>query len=65
MLFHDREKAAFWKKADDLEHELKLKASDRWVDDSEVKHCTNCKNEFSFLVRKVHILWIVMLFCFP
>ena len=42
-----------WKKADDMEHEIKVKATDRWVDDSEVTNCATCKTEFSFLVRRV------------
>ena len=50
---HFREKAELWQKADDMEHEIKLKADDRWMDDSEVSHCLGCKTEFSFLLRKV------------
>ena len=48
-----REKAELWKKADDMEFEIKVKADDRWMDDSEVSHCLGCKAEFSFLLRKV------------
>ena len=48
-----REKAELWQKADNMEHEIKLKADDRWMDDSEVSHCLGCKAEFSFLLRKV------------
>ena len=53
---HFREKAELWQKADDMEHEIKVKADDRWMDDSEVSHCLGCKAEFSFLVRKVCVV---------
>lgn len=53
---HFREKAELWQKADDMEHEIKLKADDRWMDDSEVSHCLGCKAEFSFLLRKVCVV---------
>ena len=36
-----------------MEHEIKVKADDRWMDDREVSHCLSCKAEFSFLLRKV------------
>ena len=45
-----------WQKADDMEHEIKVKADDRWMDDSEVSHCLGCKTEFSFLLRKVCVV---------
>lgn len=45
-----------WQKADDMEHEIKVKADDRWMDDSEVSHCLGCKSEFSFLLRKVCVV---------
>lgn len=53
---HFREKAELWQKADDMEHEIKVKADDRWMDDSEVSHCLGCKAEFSFLLRKVCVV---------
>ena len=39
-----------------MEHEIKVKADDRWMDDSEVSHCLSCKAEFSFLLRKVRVV---------
>ena len=39
-----------------MEHEIKVKADDRWMDDSEVSHCLSCKSEFSFLLRKVCVV---------
>ena len=55
-----REKAELWKKADDMEHEIKVKADDRWMDDSEVSNCLGCKAEFSFLLRKVCFVTILV-----
>ena len=52
-MFFYREKANLWQKSDNLEHELKKKIGERWVDDVEVTKCTECQTEFSFLVRKV------------
>ena len=59
---HFREKAELWQKADDMEHEIKVKADDRWMDDSEVSHCLGCKAEFSFLLRKVGVVNIIFVF---
>lgn len=53
FIVHFREKADLWKKADDMEHEIKVKADDRWMEDGEVSHCLGCNAEFSFLLRKV------------
>ena len=36
-----------------MEHEIKVKADDRWMDDSEASHCLGCHAEFTFLLRKV------------
>ena len=36
-----------------MEHENKVKADDRWMDDSEASHCLGCQAEFTFLLRKV------------
>lgn len=58
-----REKAELWKKADDMEFEIKVKADDRWMDDSEVSHCLGCKAEFSFLLRKHHCRMCGRIFC--
>ena len=53
LTFLCREKSELWKKADAMEHEIKVKADDRWMEDSEVSHCLDCNAEFSFLLRKV------------
>lgn len=58
-----REKAELWKKADDMEHEIKVKADDRWMDDSEASQCLNCNAEFSFLLRKHHCRVCGRIFC--
>jgi len=58
-----REKAELWKKADDMEHEIKVKADDRWMDDSEASHCLGCNAEFTFLLRKHHCRMCGRIFC--
>ncbi|XP_032238548.2 FYVE and coiled-coil domain-containing protein 1 isoform X2 [Nematostella vectensis] len=58
-----QEKAELWRKADNMEHELKVKAADRWISDDEVNKCTSCKAEFSFLLRKHHCRMCGRIFC--
>ena len=36
-----------------MAHEIKVKADDRWMNDSEASRCLGCNTEFSFLLRKV------------
>ncbi|XP_073235994.1 RUN and FYVE domain-containing protein 2-like isoform X2 [Porites lutea] len=59
-----KEKAELWQKADAMEHEIKVKADDRWMDDSEASHCLGCHAEFTFLLRKHHCRMCGRIFCY-
>ena len=41
-----------------MENEVKVKADDRWMEDSEASHCLDCNAEFSFLLRKVCFFYV-------
>lgn len=49
-----RDKDALWQKSDALEFQQKLSAEERGPGDSEADHCSACKREFSWMVRRHH-----------
>ncbi|XP_038615913.1 FYVE and coiled-coil domain-containing protein 1 isoform X2 [Tachyglossus aculeatus] len=49
-----RDKDALWQKSDALEFQQKLNAEERWLGDTEVNHCLDCKKEFSWMIRRHH-----------
>ncbi|XP_007664340.2 FYVE and coiled-coil domain-containing protein 1 isoform X2 [Ornithorhynchus anatinus] len=49
-----RDKDALWQKSDALEFQQKLSAEERWLGDTEVNHCLDCKKEFSWMMRRHH-----------
>lgn len=59
-----RDKDALWQKSDALEFQQKLSAEERWLGDSEVTHCSDCKREFSWMVRRHHCRVCGRIFCY-
>ncbi|XP_016058260.1 PREDICTED: FYVE and coiled-coil domain-containing protein 1 [Miniopterus natalensis] len=59
-----RDKDALWQKSDALEFQQKLSAEERWLGDSEVNHCSDCKREFSWMVRRHHCRSCGRIFCY-
>lgn len=59
-----RDKDALWQKSDALEFQQKLSAEERWLGDSEATHCSDCKREFSWMVRRHHCRVCGRIFCY-
>ncbi|KAM5234181.1 FYVE and coiled-coil domain-containing protein 1 isoform 2-T19 [Hipposideros larvatus] len=59
-----RDKDALWQKSDALEFQQKLSAEERWLGDSETTHCSDCKREFSWMVRRHHCRVCGRIFCY-
>lgn len=59
-----RDKDALWQKSDALEFQQKLNAEERWLGDTEVNHCHDCKREFSWMVRRHHCRVCGRIFCY-
>lgn len=49
-----RDKDALWQKSDALEFQQKLSEEERGLGDSEANHCSDCRREFSWMVRRHH-----------
>ncbi|XP_013390207.1 FYVE and coiled-coil domain-containing protein 1 isoform X2 [Lingula anatina] len=58
-----KEKDNLWKRTDKLEFEHRMKASEKWMDDSTVAHCLGCKSQFSLMLRKHHCRLCGRIFC--
>lgn len=59
-----RDKDALWQKSDALEFQQKLSAEERWLGDTEVNHCLDCKREFSWMTRRHHCRICGRIFCY-
>ncbi|XP_068944455.1 FYVE and coiled-coil domain-containing protein 1 [Petaurus breviceps papuanus] len=59
-----RDKDALWQKSDALEFQQKLNAEERWLGDTEVNHCLDCKREFSWMTRRHHCRICGRIFCY-
>ncbi|KAF6312841.1 FYVE and coiled-coil domain autophagy adaptor 1 [Rhinolophus ferrumequinum] len=59
-----RDKDALWQKSDALEFQQKLSAEERGLGDSEATHCSDCKREFSWMVRRHHCRICGRIFCY-
>ncbi|MEE6512418.1 hypothetical protein FKM82_019379, partial [Ascaphus truei] len=49
-----RDKDALWQKSDALEFEQKIRAAERWMGDTEVKQCLECRKHFNWMLRRHH-----------
>ncbi|XP_072020526.1 FYVE and coiled-coil domain-containing protein 1-like isoform X2 [Amphiura filiformis] len=58
-----KEKDTLWQWTDKLEHQRKLKASERWLEDKEVVKCMQCEVEFGIMVRRHHCRSCGRIFC--
>ncbi|XP_051818176.1 FYVE and coiled-coil domain-containing protein 1 isoform X1 [Antechinus flavipes] len=58
------DKDALWQKSDALEFQQKLSAEERWLGDTEVNHCLDCKREFSWMTRRHHCRICGRIFCY-
>ncbi|XP_027728001.1 FYVE and coiled-coil domain-containing protein 1 isoform X2 [Vombatus ursinus] len=59
-----KDKDALWQKSDALEFQQKLSAEERWLGDTEVNHCLDCKREFSWMTRRHHCRICGRIFCY-
>ncbi|XP_020033667.2 FYVE and coiled-coil domain-containing protein 1 isoform X2 [Castor canadensis] len=59
-----RDKDALWQKSDALEFQQKLSAEEKWLGDTEVNHCHDCKREFGWMVRRHHCRICGHIFCY-
>ncbi|XP_036739224.2 FYVE and coiled-coil domain-containing protein 1 isoform X1 [Manis pentadactyla] len=59
-----KDKDALWQKSDALEFQQKLSAEERWLGDMEANHCSDCKREFSWMVRRHHCRVCGRIFCY-
>lgn len=59
-----REKDNLWQQTDRLTYEQKMQSTAKWMDEKSVTHCLGCKTEFTFMVRKVHVVifWFTIFF---
>ncbi|XP_022084597.1 LOW QUALITY PROTEIN: FYVE and coiled-coil domain-containing protein 1-like [Acanthaster planci] len=58
-----KDKDTLWQWTDKLDYQRKMKASERWIDDSEVTQCMQCHVEFSLIVRRHHCRLCGRIFC--
>ena len=56
IFFSVREKDSLWQKTDRLAHQHRLHMTEKWMDGSTVTNCLGCNSEFSFTLRKVHVI---------
>ncbi|KAM8967013.1 FYVE and coiled-coil domain-containing protein 1 [Pelodytes ibericus] len=59
-----RDKDALWQKSDALEYEQKIRAAERWMGDTEVNQCLDCKKHFNWMVRRHHCRLCGRIFCY-
>ncbi|XP_059965043.1 FYVE and coiled-coil domain-containing protein 1 [Mesoplodon densirostris] len=59
-----RDKDALWQKSDALEFQQKLSAEERWLGETEANYCSDCKREFSWMVRRHHCRICGHIFCY-
>ncbi|XP_053323138.1 FYVE and coiled-coil domain-containing protein 1 isoform X2 [Spea bombifrons] len=59
-----RDKDALWQKSDALEFEQKMRAAERWMGDTEVNQCLDCKKSFNWMVRRHHCRLCGRIFCY-
>ncbi|XP_038077168.1 FYVE and coiled-coil domain-containing protein 1-like [Patiria miniata] len=58
-----KDKDTLWQWTDKLDHQRKVKASERWIEDSEATYCMQCRVEFSLMVRRHHCRLCGRIFC--
>ncbi|XP_053570464.1 FYVE and coiled-coil domain-containing protein 1 [Bombina bombina] len=59
-----RDKDALWQKSDALEFEQKIRASERWIRDTEVNQCLDCRKQFNWMLRRHHCRLCGHIFCY-
>ncbi|XP_078454433.1 FYVE and coiled-coil domain-containing protein 1 isoform X2 [Lampetra planeri] len=59
-----RDKDVLWQKSDMLEFEQRLRAEERFEKDVGAQHCLDCKNEFSWMLRRHHCRLCSRSFCY-
>ncbi|XP_033099634.1 FYVE and coiled-coil domain-containing protein 1-like isoform X2 [Anneissia japonica] len=58
-----REKDTLWQRTEKLDYLFKQKASERWLEDKDVKNCMQCDTEFGLTVRRHHCRLCGRIFC--
>uniref|UniRef100_S4RYM5 FYVE and coiled-coil domain containing 1a n=1 Tax=Petromyzon marinus TaxID=7757 RepID=S4RYM5_PETMA len=59
-----KDKDVLWQKSDMLEFEQRLRAEERFEKDVGAQHCLDCKNEFSWMLRRHHCRLCSRSFCY-
>ncbi|KAM4689770.1 FYVE and coiled-coil domain-containing protein 1 isoform 2-T2 [Discoglossus pictus] len=59
-----RDKDALWQKSDALEFEQKVREAERWMGDTEVNQCLDCKKHFNWMNRRHHCRLCGRIFCY-